>query len=60
MLTTRYWWVREADTSGIVAELTAFFDATPIERICPGFGRVLDGRAVVERHVAMVIEVLAA
>jgi flavorubredoxin len=58
MLSTRYWWVRAADTRSIVAELAAFFDATPIERICPGFGRVLEGRAVVERHVAMVIEVL--
>lgn len=59
LLGARYWWLAEADTREIAAGLAEVFARHRVERIAPGYGCILDGGAVVERHVAMVQEVLA-
>jgi hypothetical protein len=59
MLQTRYWWLPAAHTAGIARALRALFDRLDVERIAPGYGCVLEGRTVVERHVEMVLAVLA-
>jgi hypothetical protein len=59
LLGGRYWWLAEADTREIAAGLAAVFAARRVERIAPGYGCILEGAEVVERHLAMVQEVLA-
>jgi hypothetical protein len=59
MLGTRYWWLADADTAGIARELAATFARHDVERIAPGYGGVLEGRDVVERHLGMVQTVVA-
>jgi hypothetical protein len=55
----RYWWLPEAETEEIKAGLAEVFAGHRVERIAPGYGCILDGAEVVERHLAMVQEVLA-
>lgn len=55
---TRYWWLPGAKVDGIRADLAQVFEDRPIERIAPGFGCILEGRSVVERHYAMVDDVV--
>jgi hypothetical protein len=59
MLGTRYWWLADADTTGIARGLAATFARHDVERIAPGYGCVLEGRAVVARHLEMVQAVVA-
>jgi hypothetical protein len=59
MVGARYWWLPDAETAEIQAGLAEVFERHPVERIAPGYGCILDGAAVVERHLAMVQEVLA-
>jgi len=54
MLGTRYWWLADADTAGIVNGLAQIFARYDIERIAPGYGCVLEGREVVARHFELV------
>jgi flavorubredoxin len=56
---TRYWWLPEAASGEIAAGLAEVFERHRVERIAPGYGCILDGPEVVERHLAMVQEVLA-
>jgi hypothetical protein len=58
MLETRYWWLRDAETAPIAAELEQLFAASPVRRIAPSFGCVLEGEEVVARHLEMVMELL--
>lgn len=46
----RFWWVEQADTRPIQAEIQAIFDRCDVDVIAPGFGCVLRGREVVRRH----------
>jgi hypothetical protein len=59
MVGSRYWWLPEAETEEIKAGLAEVFVRHQVERIAPGYGCILDGAEVVERHLAMVQEVLA-
>jgi len=59
LLSTRYWWLAGARTEPIRAALAETFGRYDIETIAPGFGCLLHGRAVVERHWRMLDEVLA-
>jgi hypothetical protein len=59
MVGARYWWLPEAETGEIEAGLAEVFERHRVERIAPGYGCILDGAEVVERHLAMVLEVLA-
>jgi flavorubredoxin len=59
LLNTRYWWMEGGKTTELRRKLGAVFDKYPIETIAPGYGRVLRGRALVERQYNMFDEVLA-
>jgi hypothetical protein len=59
LLNTRYWWLEGGKTTELRRKLGAIFEKYPIETIAPGYGRVLRGRALVERQYKMFDEVLA-
>jgi hypothetical protein len=59
LLNTRYWWLEGGKTTELRRKLCAVFEKYPIEIIAPGYGRVLRGRALVERQYKMFDEVLA-
>ena len=59
LLNTRYWWLEGGKTTELRKKLSAVFEKYPIETIAPGYGRVLRGRALVERQYKMFDEVLA-
>ena len=56
---TRFYWMRQADTAPLVANLDAITDRK-IDRICPYHGRVIEGRELVAHHIALTREVLNA
>jgi flavorubredoxin len=59
LLNTRYWWLEGGKTTELRRKFGAVFEKYPIENIAPGYGRVLRGRALVERQYKMFDEVLA-
>jgi flavorubredoxin len=59
LLNTRYWWLEGGKTTELRRKLGAIFEKYPIKTIAPGYGRVLRGRALVERQYKMFDEVLA-
>jgi flavorubredoxin len=60
MLNTRYWWLDGAPTDSIRRSIGAIFDKYDIETIAPGYGCILSGRGVVERHYRMLDDFLKA
>src|SRR5580658_7917624 len=60
MLNTRYWWLEGAPTDSIRRGIGNVFDKYDIETIAPGYGCILRGRNVVQRHYAMLHEFLKA
>jgi len=60
MLNTRYWWLEGAPTDSIRRGIGAVFDKYDIDTIAPGYGCILSGRNVVERHYRMLDEFLKA
>jgi flavorubredoxin len=60
MLNTRYWWLEGAPTDSIRRGIAEIFDKYDIETIAPGYGCILRGRRLVERHYRMLDEFLAA
>ena len=58
MLNTRYWWLEGAPTDSIRRGIGNVFDKYDIETIAPGYGCILRGRNVVERHYRMLDEFL--
>ena len=60
MLNTRYWWLEGAPTDSIRRGIGNVFDKYDIETIAPGYGCILRGRNVVQRHYAMLDEFLKA
>jgi flavorubredoxin len=58
MLNTRYWWLEGAPTDSIRRGIDKVFDTYDIETIAPGYGCILSGRDVVERHYRMLDEFL--
>jgi hypothetical protein len=60
MLNTRYWWLEGAPTDAIRRGIDKVFDSYDIETIAPGYGCILRGRNVVERHYRMLDEFLKA
>ena len=58
MLNTRYWWLEGAPTDTIRRGIGAIFDKYDIETVAPGYGCILSGRNVVERHYRMLDEFL--
>lgn len=55
---TRYWWLPGARTQKIVDALDQVFEDYEVERIGPSFGQVIEGSDAVQRHVALLREVL--
>jgi hypothetical protein len=60
MLNTRYWWLEGAPTDSIRRGIGNVFDKYDIETLAPGYGCILRGRNVVERHYRMLDEFLKA
>jgi len=60
MLNTRYWWLEGAPTDAIRRGIDKVFDTCDVETIAPGYGAILRGRNVVERHYRMLDEFLKA
>jgi flavorubredoxin len=60
MLNTRYWWLEGAPTDSIRRGIGEIFDKYDIETIAPGYGCILRGRNVVERHYRMLDDFLKA
>ena len=60
MLNTRYWWLEGAPTDSIRRGIGKVFDTYDIQTIAPGYGCILRGRSVVERHYRMLDEFLKA
>jgi hypothetical protein len=60
MLNTRYWWLEGAPTDTIRRGIGEVFDKYDVETIAPGYGCILSGRKVVERHFKMLDEFLKA
>jgi flavorubredoxin len=60
MLNTRYWWLEGAPTDSIRRGIDAVFDNCDIETIAPGYGCILRGRELVQRHYRMLDEFLKA
>lgn len=57
-LTSKFEWLRHAKTPTLHASLRAVFDEYDVERIAPAHGRVLEGAAVVRKHVGVMLDVL--
>jgi len=60
MLNTRYWWLEGAPADAIRRGIGNVFDKYDIETIAPGYGCILSGRNVVERHYRMLDDFLKA
>src|SRR5580700_1696696 len=58
MLNTRYWWLEGAPTDSIRRGIGNVFDTYDVETIAPGYGCILRGRNVIERHYRMLDEFL--
>ena len=58
MLNTRYWWLEGAPTDAIRRGIGNVFDKYDIETLAPGYGCILSGRNVVERHYRMLDDFL--
>ncbi len=59
LLNTRYWWLEGGKTTELRKKLAGVFEKYPIETIAPGYGRILRGRALIERQYKMFDDVLA-
>jgi hypothetical protein len=60
MLNTRYWWLEGVTTDSMRRGIGDIFDKHDIETIAPGYGCILRGRDVVERHYRMLDDFLKA
>jgi hypothetical protein len=58
LLSTRYWWLEGAQTDSLRQKLADLVAKCDIETIAPGYGKILRGRSVVNRHLAMLDEAL--
>jgi len=57
-LFSKFWWLPGATTAEFVDDLRTIFAGLRPERVAPGYGAVLEGREVVDRHVEAVLRVL--
>lgn len=59
LLETRFWWLPGAHLDSLLTGYREVFQRFEVETIAPGWGCVLNGRELVERHVSMVEDVLS-
>jgi flavorubredoxin len=50
---SRFWWLEGSRLGAIRAEVAALFARCPTDVIVPGCGRIIRGRAAVDRHIAL-------
>lgn len=53
-----FWWLALADKQAIARHVRDFFATHPVDVIAPSRGCVLKGRAIIDRHVEMLLSVL--
>lgn len=58
LLNTRYWWLQGGDTQTLRRKITEVFERYDIETIAPGYGKIIQGRDLVERQFALFDRVL--
>jgi hypothetical protein len=58
LLNTRYWWLEGAPTDAMRRGIAEVFEKCDVETIAPGYGCILHGRKIVQRHVQMLDDVL--
>ncbi len=56
---SRFWWLEGSRLDAIRAELAALFERCPTDVIVPSYGRIISGRASVERHLSLLDDALA-
>jgi hypothetical protein len=59
-LNMKFDWLASIDNSPLAADLEAVFADRPVDRICPTFGCIVEGRSSVERLVDQTLEALKA
>lgn len=59
LLGTGYWWLEGARTASLRRAVQRIFEAHDIERICPGYGAILQGREATKRQFDVLDSVLA-
>ncbi len=59
LLGTGYWWLEGARTTSLRRAVRRIFEAHDIERICPGYGAILQGREATKRQFDILDAVLA-
>ncbi len=59
LLGSRFWWLAGARTQELREGIRDVFRNFEIETIAPAFGCIMRGRALVQRHAAMLDEILA-
>ena len=57
-LGVKFDWLGSIDNSPLASDLKKVFDDRPIDRICPNFGCVIEGRAAVERVLDQTLRAL--
>jgi hypothetical protein len=57
-LDMKFDWLASIDNSPLAADLEAVFANRPVDRICPTFGCIIEGRAAVERLVGQTLAAL--
>ena len=58
LLNTRYWWIEGIETGPLRKGIADVFNRYDIETLAPGYGTILRGRGLVERHFSVLDEVL--
>jgi flavorubredoxin len=58
-LIAAFWWLPVANTTAIANHLRTFFATHEVEIIAPNRGCVLRGKDIVDRHIAMILDVLS-
>lgn len=59
LLGTGYWWLEGARTASLRRAIRRIFEAHDIERICPGYGTILQGREATKKQFDTLDGVLA-
>jgi hypothetical protein len=58
LVANRYWWLPGAQTTRLLDDLAALLATIDVQNIAPGYGCVLRGRAVAERHIDLLRQAL--
>jgi hypothetical protein len=59
MLSAKFDWLIGIDPAPILADLDAIFSARPVDRLCPGYGCVIEGASAVAKALAAMKDAIA-